>query len=134
MGWIAGNGLSGAVQLLGERQDVSVLNNLFDVACLSSHMEAFPNVIGEAMACGTPCVATDVGDCRSIIGATGRVVQPENSEALAEALVEMLKLPADERKVMGVVACEKMNAEFDIVSVVKKYMAHYECIVLAAAI
>jgi glycosyltransferase involved in cell wall biosynthesis len=97
-------------------------------------MEAFPNVIGEAMACGTPCVATDVGDCRSIIGATGRVVQPENSEALAEALVEMLKLPADERKVMGVVACEKMNAEFDIVSVVKKYMAHYECIVLAAAI
>ena len=60
--------------------------NAFDIATLASAFgEGFPNAVGEAMACGIPVAATDVGDVRSIAGSSGEVVPPKNPDLLCAA-------------------------------------------------
>ena len=85
---IAANGLDGLVIPVGVREDICAVMNGLDIHVLSSKGEGFPNVVGEAMSCGTPCVVTDVGDARDIVGDTGWVVPPSNIEALAHALTD----------------------------------------------
>jgi len=77
-------GLAERVTWAGEVGDVKAAYNAFDIATLASAFgEGFPNVIGEAMACGTPVTATDVGDARAIIGAYGEIAPPGDPERLA---------------------------------------------------
>lgn len=73
----------------GFRADAERVCNGFDMCVLSSRTEGFPNVLGEAMACGVPCVTTDVGDAGLIVGDTGVVVPPGEPEALAEGILTM---------------------------------------------
>ena len=95
-------GLAGRVHLLGKRSDVLRLTRALDIASLSSaYGEGFPNVVGEAMASGTPCVVTDVGDAAWIIGDSGKVVAPGDPMALAAAWEEILALSPRERRALG---------------------------------
>lgn len=74
----------------GLQIDMPAVYNALDVCCLASLFgEGFPNVLGEAMACGVPCVTTDVGDAAHIVGKTGLIVPKGNPEAMAEALLMM---------------------------------------------
>jgi glycosyltransferase involved in cell wall biosynthesis len=83
-------GIEAAVTWAGEHNDLTAVYNSLDILCLSSKTESFPNVVCEAMACGTPCVVTDVGDAKQIVWTTGRVVAPQDPAALAEGLLAML--------------------------------------------
>ena len=81
-------GVQGKVSMLGSRNDIESVMNALDINILSSaYGEAFPNVLAEAMACGTPCISTDVGDSALIIRNDGWIVPPRNSHLLAEAML-----------------------------------------------
>ncbi|MCF2147311.1 glycosyltransferase [Desmonostoc muscorum LEGE 12446] len=73
------------------RADMPAIYNALDIAASSSYTEGFPNVIGEAMACGVPCVVTDVGDSALIVGNPDVVVPPKNPEALKIALKTLIE-------------------------------------------
>lgn len=110
----------------GERSDVHRLMQAMDVFCLSSWSEAFPNVLGEAMACGVPCVATDVGDSAAIVGDTGTVVVPSDSGALADGLEAMVQRSPEERQALGRAARQRIQARYSLDSVVAQYVDLYQ--------
>lgn len=84
-------GLSDSIIWTGQCNNLPEIYSAIDILVSSSLVEGFPNVVLEAMSCGLPVVATDVGDCKRIVGNCGWVVAPENSAALAAAMYEALK-------------------------------------------
>ena len=119
-------GLSGRCHLLGARRDVARVHAALDVATSSSVSEAFPLVIGEAMSCGVPCVATDVGDSALIVGEAGRVVPPRDPLALAEGWLDILTLDPNERRRLGLAARRRVCDLFDLGAVTRRYEALYD--------
>ena len=118
--------LAPRVHALGERRDIPELLCACDLLCVSSRWgEAFPNVVGEAMACGVPCVVTDVGDCARIVGDTGRVVPPGDPDALAGALRELRAKGAAERERLGAAARERVRVHHGLEAVVAAYADLY---------
>jgi glycosyltransferase involved in cell wall biosynthesis len=121
-----------AVHLLGERMDVPRLMAALDVAVNASLGEGFSNVVGEAMACGVPCVVTDVGDSAYVVADTGLVVPPDQPQALANALVKMLEMPVEARKTLGKMAQDRVKQNFDIGSVARRYEDFYRGLIAGA--
>jgi len=118
-------GLGGLISLLGEVHDVAQLLPALDVLCVSSRSEAFPNVLGEAMSCGVPCVTTDVGDAGRIVGDTGWVVPPGDPDRLAEALRAAVDLDPVHRRCRGASARRRIVEHFSLESTIAQYSQLY---------
>jgi glycosyltransferase involved in cell wall biosynthesis len=119
-------GIRSSTILLGLRKDISALLAALDLyVSSSSRGEAFPMIIGEAMACGVPCVATDVGDSARIISSIGRIVPPGQPETLAAAAMEILTFPSEERGSLGCAARARVEAEYNLSIIAQKYMRLY---------
>jgi glycosyltransferase involved in cell wall biosynthesis len=129
MGWIDGAGLGHVCHLLGERNDVPRVTAALDLATLSSISEGFPNVLGEAMACEVPCVATDVGDSAHVVGDAGRIVPARDADALARAWGDLLTAGDDVRKALGQRARRRIVDNFSISRVARSYEATYRSVV-----
>lgn len=103
-------GIAEKVIWAGPRADMPAVYNAFDIACSSSaYGEGFANVIGEAMACGVPCVVTDVGDSKSIVGDTGLVVTSKNPQALCDAWLQLLNM---DRSALAIMARKRVVENF----------------------
>jgi glycosyltransferase involved in cell wall biosynthesis len=115
-------GLGGRVTLLGARTDVAPIVAAFDLLVLPSAWgEGFPNVLGEAMASGVPCVATDVGDSKRLVADTGLIVPPKDRPALAEAIGRILDLDPEAHAALGAKARQRILRDYSIQEVVRRY-------------
>jgi glycosyltransferase involved in cell wall biosynthesis len=123
--WIAESGCPDRFFLLGERTDVPACLAAMDVFCLSSRTEGFPNVVGEAMGMGLPCVATDVGDAAVLVGDTGIVVPKEDSHALASAVGGFIELSSSERHSAGQRGQQRVRDCFSLHSARAKFESVY---------
>ncbi len=124
--WIDDAGIRDRVYLLGRRDDIARLLNGFDVATLSSaYGEGFPNVVGEAMACGVPCVVTDVGDSAWIVGDTGRVVPIRDPKALADSWLALVEAGHQVRQALGARARDRIVEQFDLEAIAGRYARLY---------
>ncbi len=115
--------LSNSINLMGQHDNISEVMNGLDINILSSsYGEGFPNVVAESMACGTPCIVTDVGDAAFIVGKTGWIVPPNNSmklaKAIEKAIVEYGTKKWEKKTEMARIRVEK---NFDISRMIKFY-------------
>jgi glycosyltransferase involved in cell wall biosynthesis len=114
------------LHLLGERHDIPAITAALDLSVCASIGEGFPNVIGEAMACEVPCVATDVGDCADIIADTGYVVASGNVKEMTMAWLEIFSLSPSASKQLGVRARNRIREAYSIQKIVATYQELYQ--------
>ena len=89
------------IMCLGRMENMNAFYSSLDLFVLPSRGEAFPNVIAEAMSYGVPCIATDVGDVRTVVGNTGWIVPSRAPKQLAEAMDQAVQCFREDRDAWG---------------------------------
>lgn len=116
--------LQNHVHLHGDHPDIPALTASLDLAISSSAFgEGFPNVVGEAMACAVPVVATNIGDTAWVMGDTGTLVPPRDPQALATAALKILTLPVEQRRALGHQARTRIEAHFSLPTILTHFDA-----------
>lgn len=108
-------------RLLGERQDVNKILCSCDILSLTSSSEGFPNVIGEAMSCGVPCVSTDVGDCKLIIGETGIISKFNKPQNIFNDWLNMYKMLKNNSSALKKSTRARIKKYYEISFIIKQY-------------
>lgn len=130
--WIEETGFSARFILFGETQDVASCLSMMHIFCLSSRTEGFPNVLGEAMALGKLCVATDVGDARLLLADCGIIVAKENPDALADGIIKLLSLSQEDKLQLSTRAINKISNEFSMNYAANEFLSVYQKISVGA--
>lgn len=113
------------IHAMGRRSDVEMVMASFDLFCLSSVSEAFPNVLGEAMATGLPCVATDVGDCARLLDGHGIVVPPGDVSGMGAAIADLAAMNVAERQAIGGAARQRIATSYGLDATAEAYASLY---------
>jgi glycosyltransferase involved in cell wall biosynthesis len=112
--------------LMGVAQNPRVVLNALDVLVSSSaYGEGFPNILGEAMACGVPCVTTDVGDAARIVGDTGGVVAVGDWRALAHEVLALLNMGPEARAAQGDRARARIERNYSLPRIADRFQELY---------
>ena len=114
------------VILLGKTAHAASYLNQLNIFILSSQTESFPNCLGEAMACGLACIATDVGEASTLLGDAGLIVPPNDPTQLATACLTMLNKSEQERTQNGVAARQRIEKHYSIAQHKQQIQALYE--------
>lgn len=109
------------VRVIGESSDVASILPALDFLVMPSLSEGFPNVVAEAMACGVPCIVTDVGDAAAICAGTGSVVPPAEPAALENALKYWISCEDKLLQDKGVSAATVINQHYSLEKIRLKY-------------
>lgn len=133
MKWVEEAGLRGRIQLLGERHDIADCLSAFDVFCLPSVLEGFPNALGEAMAAGRACVATSTGGSVELLAGHGLLVPAGDSPALADAMARLVGLSSGERETIGQAARHHIVETYGLAKIVRQYVDLYDTVTGLAA-
>jgi glycosyltransferase involved in cell wall biosynthesis len=119
-GWVA----EGVVEYLGHSDDVRPFIEAADCVVLPSYREGLPRVLLEGAALAKPLIATDVPGCRQVVdhGKNGLLCKVRDSASLAEAMLTMIRLPQEQRMEMGAAGRVRVEADFDELIVIQRYL------------
>ena len=113
--------------LLGEISDLYNFYPTLDIFCLTSSWgESFPNVLGEAMSCGVPCVTTDIGDTSLIVGNQGKCVKPNDKDLFAKACLEIINIKNNTHLRLNRNVRKHIVENFKLEKIINKYHKVYE--------
>jgi len=118
------------IRRLGHREDMPEVLAASDAFVLGSAWEGLPLVVGEAMAMERPVVATDVGGVRELVGDAGVMVPPKDPQALANGMLDVMKMTQQDRREMGAAARQRISTCFDIDAKVVEWEALYGALTL----
>ncbi|UDM51241.1 glycosyltransferase [Cupriavidus sp. MP-37] len=114
----------GSITLAGNRRDIPALLNAADLFVLSSDVEGMPLVVGEALACGCPVVATDAAGVAELVGDAGTIVSCGDTPALARAMSDALAVglgtPAEQAR-----RYQRVLAHCSLEAVARSWLARY---------
>lgn len=112
--------------LAGERLDIANYLSAFDIFCMPSRTEGFPNSLAEAMAMELPCVGFNVGDARKLSGEGVELVNPNDVEGLSSEIQRLAQLSKEKRKKLGKKSSDRVKGKFAIEQIYKEYISTYK--------
>lgn len=114
--------------VIGQRADVASLYSCMDIFCLHSLSEGFPNVLGEAMSAGLPCVITRAGDAEHILNQIEYTSNVKDVDSISQSLISIANLSFEERREIGLKNRERIERNFEISGILEKYLDLYTSI------